>query len=68
MTIQLWEHAQDAEPLCLGALVGLHARAAQYDLPCPHRPALPEGEVWGVCRGPSQAHDIPAVSPPPFLT
>eukprot|EP00959_Pyramimonas_sp_CCMP1952_P421707 8834352-Pyramimonas_sp.AAC.1 len=68
MTIQLWGHAQGAEPLCLGALVGLHARAAQYGLPCPHRPALPEGEVWGGCHGPSQTHDIPAVSPPPFLT
>ena len=67
MTIQLWEHAQDAETLCLGALVGLQARAAQHGLPCPHRPTLPQGEVWLGCQGPSQTHDIPAVSPPMFF-
>ena len=28
LTIQLWEHAQVSEPVCLGALVRLHARGA----------------------------------------
>ena len=52
MTIQMWEHAQMAEPVCLGEMVGAHVRAAQYGLPCPRRPTIREGEVWEGCQGP----------------
>eukprot|EP00959_Pyramimonas_sp_CCMP1952_P109669 2294105-Pyramimonas_sp.AAC.1 len=40
---------------------------AQYGLPCLHRPAMRDGEVWHGCPGPSQTYDVPSETPAIFL-
>eukprot|EP00959_Pyramimonas_sp_CCMP1952_P251545 5256056-Pyramimonas_sp.AAC.1 len=44
MIIQMLEYADMLGPVGLDHLVALESTRAQHGLPCPHRPALQDGE------------------------
>eukprot|EP00959_Pyramimonas_sp_CCMP1952_P224337 4690959-Pyramimonas_sp.AAC.1 len=61
--MQMWEYADMLGPVGLDHPVALESTRAQCGLPCPHRPALRDGEVWRGRQGPSQTHDVPSGTP-----